>query len=69
MSGTLGIELRLNGVSIPGSQVSSSQNAGSTVNLTRTIVVSAIDGGTISLTSSSSDTETFSFASMFLRRL
>lgn len=68
-SGTLGIELTLNGVGIAGSQVSSTQNSGSTVNLTRTIVVTALDGGTIALESSSSDAATFSFASMFLRRL
>lgn len=67
--GTLSIGLTLDGVSVAGSQVSSTQSAGSTVNLTRTIVVSAIDGGTISLVNTSGEAATFSFASMFLRRL
>ncbi len=69
VGGTLSIGLTLNGTAVSGSQVSSTQNSGTTVNLTRTIVVSAIDGGTLSLVNTSGEAATFSFASMFIRRL
>lgn len=68
-SETLSIALQLNGVNIMGSEISGTQGSGTTLNLTRTIVVSAVNGGTISLVNTSSETVNFSFASMFIRRL
>ena len=67
--GTLSVALQLNGLTVSGSQISSTQPVSSTTNLTRTIVVSAVDGGTISLINTSSEAATFSFASVFVRRL
>ncbi len=67
--GTLGIGLQLNGTTVLGSVVTQSQDAGSTVNLTRTIALTVPSGGTVSLINTSAQTTTFSFASLFVRRL
>ena len=67
--GTFGIKLQLNGVDVAGSAVSSTQDAGETVNLTRTIVVSALQGGVLELINDTDESVDISFASMFVRRL
>ena len=68
-SGTLSVKLRLNGVDVDGSIVSSTQDVGSTVNLTRTIVVTVAEGSVLELINNTNENATFSFASMFIRRL
>lgn len=67
--GTLSVGLQLNGATVLGSVVSQEQEAGSTVNLTRTIALTVPSGGTISLINTTSQAATFSFASLFVRRL
>ncbi|MBP3431892.1 MAG: hypothetical protein J6K39_03465 [Clostridia bacterium] len=67
--GTLSVKLRLNGVDVDGSVITSVQTVGENVNLTRTIVVSADQGGILELANNSGESATFSFASMFVRRL
>ena len=66
---SISISLALNGTTISGSTVSSTQSAGNTVNLTRTIVVYVENGGTLSLVNSTLQPTNFNFASVFIRRL
>jgi len=68
-SGTLSIKLRINGVDVSGSIISSLQAVGTSVNLTRTIVITVPTNSELQLINNSSDTAVFSFASVFVRRL
>lgn len=67
--GQMSVNLSLNGVDVAGSEVSVSGTVGDTSNLTRTIVVTLFEPGTLALESSSAQSVDFAFASMFIRRL
>lgn len=66
---TLSIALQLGGTLVEGSQISATTTAGTTTNLTRTIVISVAQSSLLTLQNTTSQAADFSFASLFVRSL
>lgn len=66
-SGSMSIKLRLNGADVAGSVLTGTQTAGNVINLTQTMVLTVPQGSTLELVNNSTDTTTYSYASMFIR--
>ena len=62
-------ELQINGVDVAGSVISGTQTVGNAVNLARTIVITVPQTSTLQLVNNSSDTTTYTNASMFVRSI
>ncbi len=67
--GNASIKLRLDGVDVSGSVLNETQTAGSTFNLTQTMIITVTQASTLELVNNSADATVFSYASMVFRRL
>lgn len=68
-SGNLSIKLRLNGLDVDGSGISNVTTSNNVSTLTQTILISVKQTSILELVNNSSDTTTYTQASMFLRRI
>ena len=67
-NGTISAALRLNGVVLSGSEIEQTQTPGDIVNMSKTIVFTTLQSGTLELFNSADET-IFDSASVFIRRL
>lgn len=68
-SGTISAKLQINGVDVSGSTISATQTAGNAVNLSRTIVITIPQTSTLQIVNNSSDSTTYTNASLFIRSI
>lgn len=68
-SGTISIQLELNGIDVVGSTISATLPADTVTTLTQTIVITVAQTSTLELVNNSTDSTTFTNASIFIRRL
>lgn len=68
-SGTVSLELELNGVAVSDSIVSATQTASNVASLSKTVVITVPQTSTLELVNASSDAATFSNVSVFVRQI
>ena len=67
--GSVEIKLQLNGADVSGSAIATTASVGTNVNLTQTIIVSLLEGGTLNLVNNTGEAVNFSTASIAVRRI
>lgn len=67
--GTISIKLSLNGTDVAGSTLTDTATAGNVINLTQTIIITVTQTSTLQLVNATSETTTYSNASMSIKRL
>ncbi len=67
--GTISAKLSLNGTDVPGSTLTNTATAGNVVNLGKTIIITVNQTSTLQLVNATSETTTYSNASMSIKRL
>lgn len=67
--GTISAKLSLNGTDVPGSTLTNTATAGNVVNLGKTIIITVNQTSTLQLVNTTSETTTYSNASMSIKRL